>query len=618
MTVVFTLMITLSSASITYYMFNTLLSNSLVQSTSFNLHLISETISTDMTPILTLLKWCSTNTLLSRYLESATELKTVRNMYSDTLTTHQGEIDTDEMQQLNQVLRYARDSNRALALSAWNRLQEEYRNNRSSVFVNRIIVSNESERYLQLAPIASYQAFSINRTVTELPYFQDLYDAPSPLWIGLVPNPFTDNSSEQMLPLIRPVYSLYGNKKIGWCYMSVSTDLLSNALKNYNIPESSDLFLNIGSKTYQIYNGVFTEITPEYTVMSQKQVGDNTTLLKVKDATGKRYKMVTVNSTLYGWSFSQTLSSSQFAQQQTLYVFLIVLVSLIVLSLGLGLTYYLNHQINKPLGKIYRKIRLIAQGDFSRDPDIEWQNELGEIGHGINTLAKDVVQLMDRRIEDEKEKNDLEYQMLQSQINPHFLYNTLNSIKWMATIQNASGIAEMTTSLARLMKFVSKDPHQIHTMRDEISLLNDYFLIQKYRYGGTISLSYEIESEELYDCQILKFTLQPMVENAIFHGIEPKGAIGHIKISIHYLNDSQINIDIRDDGIGMTQEYIQKALAGELDMPSDLFKKIGIDNVNRRIKYTFGSEYGLSISSVLGESTTMSIKLPYIQKKSDQ
>lgn len=617
MTVIFTLVITLSSASVTYYMFNSLLSNSLVQSTSFNLHLISETISSDMSPIITLSKWCSVNSLLSKYLESATELKQIQTIYQNTLNENQSESNMDALTELNQSFISTKAENRSLSLSAWNRLQEEYRNNRSSLFVNRIIVSNDSERYLQLAPIASYQAFSVNETVTQLPYFDSLYDAPTALWIGLVPNPFSDDKSEQMLPIIRPVYSLYGKREIGWCYLSVSTDLLSNALKNYSIPESSNLFLTIGAKTYQIHNGTFTEAIPEFSIIHQKSAGENTTLLTVKDPTGKRFQVVKVNSSLTGWSFSQTLSTSQFAQQQKLYIFLIVLVSLIVLSLGLGLTYYLNHLINKPLGKIHHKIGLIAQGDFSKDPDIEWQNELGEIGHGINTLAKDVVQLMDKRIEDEKVKNDLEYQMLQSQINPHFLYNTLNSIMWMATIQNAGGIAEMTTSLARLMKIVSKDPRQIHTISDEIALLDDYFVIQKYRYGGTVSLSYQIDSEDLYTCQILKFTLQPMVENAIFHGIEPKGAIGHIEVHIRRPMDDQITIDIKDDGIGMTEDQIQKALAGESDIPSDLFKKVGIDNVNRRIQYTFGPEYGLTITSLLGEYTMMSITLPYIQKNSE-
>ena len=101
-------------------------------------------------------------------------------------------------------------------------------------------------------------------------------------------------------------------------------------------------------------------------------------------------------------------------------------------------------------------MKRIEAGDFSRDSSTEWEHELGDIGKTINDLSENVLSLMNQRIDDERQKKDYEYRMLQSQINPHFLYNTLNSIKWMATVQNAPGIAEMTTSLSRLLKDISK------------------------------------------------------------------------------------------------------------------------------------------------------------------
>lgn len=164
----------------------------------------------------------------------------------------------------------------------------------------------------------------------------------------------------------------------------------------------------------------------------------------------------------------------------------------------------------------------IAGGDFSRDPSVEWEHELGDIGRGINDLSENVSELMEKRLEDEKQKQDLEYKMLQSQINPHFLYNTLNSIKWMATIQGATGISEMTTSLSRLLKSISKGTSLLIDIREELSLLENYFTIQSYRYGGTITMDIQVDNESLYNSEIIKFTLQPLVENAIFHGIEPK------------------------------------------------------------------------------------------------
>ncbi|WP_312493765.1 sensor histidine kinase, partial [Anaerosporobacter sp.] len=325
---------------------------------------------------------------------------------------------------------------------------------------------------------------------------------------------------------------------------------------------------------------------------------------------GKKETLVTYTSNLSGWSLSQTISASVFNKQKSMYIFIILLIIGIVMLLGVLLLIDLNRKINRPIYKIKKKLECVAKGDFSIDKEIEWDNELGTIGIGINKLSGDIAELINDKIQDEKERQSLEYQMLLSQINPHFLYNTLNSIKWMATIQNATGIAEMTTSLSRLMKSVSKDTNQIISIQQELDLLNNYFIIQKYRYGGTIRLDINVIDEDLYQCQIPKFTLQPMVENAIFHGIEPKGSVGKIIITIESLDDQTIQITIEDNGIGLSEEQISSILATNDNSSSGLFKKIGINNVNQRIRYAFGDNYGLQFHSKEGECTIITILLP--------
>ncbi|MFQ8979695.1 MAG: sensor histidine kinase [Waltera sp.] len=205
--------------------------------------------------------------------------------------------------------------------------------------------------------------------------------------------------------------------------------------------------------------------------------------------------------------------------------------------------------------------------------------------------------------------------MLQSQINPHFLYNTLNSIKWMATIQGATGISEMTTSLSRLLKSISKGTSLLIDIREELSLLENYFTIQSYRYGGTITMDIQVDNESLYNSEIIKFTLQPLVENAIFHGIEPKGCAGHIRIHVGYEtsdNTEKIRIDVTDDGVGMTADKATQVLRSNDDSSADFFREIGVSNVHKRLQYQFGAEYGITIESKEGEYTTMSIHIPNI------
>ena len=239
---------------------------------------------------------------------------------------------------------------------------------------------------------------------------------------------------------------------------------------------------------------------------------------------------------------------------------------------------------------------------------------MGDIGRGINRLSRSVSALMERRLEDERTKRDLEYRMLQNQINPHFLYNTLNSIKWMATIQHAPGIAEMTTALSRLLKSVSKGNERLVPLQEEFALLNDYFTIQQYRYGGTVTMDVTyIEDERLcQNCLIPRFTLQPLVENAIFHGIEPKGCAGSIALTVtRDHTNGDVLLALTDDGVSMTAEQAAKALTEPgPEEAAAKFRHVGIWNVHKRLQYSFGVAYGLSIASTPGQGTTVTVRLP--------
>lgn len=218
---------------------------------------------------------------------------------------------------------------------------------------------------------------------------------------------------------------------------------------------------------------------------------------------------------------AQVIPMSTFRRQFSQYLYLLLLIFTAVAAVGLCLFAALSRSLTRPIKKLRDRISIIAGGDFTQDNSILWNNELGDMGRDINQLSRDISGLIDRRVAYEKEKMDYEYRLLQSQVNPHFLYNTLNSIKWMATIQNAPGIAEMTLALSRLLKNISKGSSAFVSIRREFDLLNNYFSIQKYRYGGMITLEYEIDSDALLDNEILRFTLQPIVENAISTASSP-------------------------------------------------------------------------------------------------
>ncbi len=572
---IFTLLLSISISSICFISFESLLKDSLQLSTSSNLQLIMNSFTSNMTDVQTLAKWCSVNYTLAKYI-SASE-----------------------------------NYNKKLAIDAWDRLAEEYQNNHAYYYIERIVVSNFHGKYLQTTSRGTTKATNISEFIQNASYFDTLYDAFSFRWIGLVPNDFGDSTNDRIIPIIRPIYDVSSSDKIGWVYIGVNSNIITDALKLYSIPHDSKVYLTIDQTTYLIKDNTFIETTDLDNVISTNQRNATTSIKTVRTNNGKKETLVTYQSNLDGWSLSQTLSDSMFNKQKSIYVILIFFIGGFVMLLGILLLFYLNRNINKPIARILRKMAGVAKGDFRVDPTIEWDNEFGTIGAGINKLSCDISSLIDDKIQDEKERQELEYQMLQSQINPHFLYNTLNSIKWMATIQNATGIAEMTTALSRLMKSVSKDTNQIITIENELDLLNNYFIIQNYRYGGTISLDVTVANEDLYQCQIPKFSLQPMVENAIFHGIEPKGSVGKIVISVFSENNQTITITVEDNGIGLSKDQIDTLLTAADNSSSGFFKKIGVSNVNQRIKYAFGEEYGLRFESKEGEYTKVTIVIPY-------
>ena len=200
-----------------------------------------------------------------------------------------------------------------------------------------------------------------------------------------------------------------------------------------------------------------------------------------------------------GCMITQTISEKELRSQAFFFYGIFLLCLLLAVVLCFILYLILNRIIHRPVLQIQNRLQKISEGDFNRDLSIEWNHELGDIGRGINDLSSHVEALIAARIQNEKDKKDLEYKMLQSQINPHFLYNTLNSIKWMAVTQGAEGIAEMTTALAKLLRSISKGTSTEIPLKDELDLVQDYFTIQQYRYGSTLSRrSVHLQDPEIY------------------------------------------------------------------------------------------------------------------------
>ena len=219
---------------------------------------------------------------------------------------------------------------------------------------------------------------------------------------------------------------------------------------------------------------------------------------------------------------------------------------------------------------------------------------------------------MDKVRSEETALRKTELKALQAQINPHFLYNTLDSIQWMCEQGRTEDATKMVGALAKLFRISISRGHELITISDEVKHAQNYLIIQSYRYRNQFAYSFDVE-KGLENCLCNKITIQPLIENAIYHGIDRMVDEGEIKISISTAPDDEndIIIKVEDNGIGMTEEQCRKILQKEKSDSSG----IGVKNVNDRLRIYFGEKYGISIESELDVGTTVIIRIPKITKE---
>ncbi len=567
---------------VSYYIFQSYLQNNLIHSTESSLTLLADSINKSINDIYRMARYCQTNSNIATYIEN---------------NPNPGSV---------------------LSVATYDTLAEEYNLNSSSNYMPRLAIVTE-ENFLQVVNPTYSSTNDLAKEIPLLDFYETLLNAKGyDFSTGFIADPF-HRKGRMVLPIIRPITYQYNANQAGYLFIEVSADLFTDALMRYGVPEDSMVFFSIDEHNYVYEDEILTEIERNYKTLADltdSSLASTTTVTKIQTSKGKTQVIVTTPLDMANCYISQSISYAETINQQPFFVNLLIPTLMGIITIGALLMFIMNRMITVPVSQLRSKMQKIADGDFSRDPSIEWEHEIGDIGKGINDLSENVNQLMNKRVEFESQKKDLEYKILLNQINPHFIYNTLNSIKWMATAQGANGIAEMTTALSRLLKSISKGTSLIIDIREELSLLENYFTIQRYRYGGTISLDIKVDDDSLYDCSIIKFTLQPLVENAIFHGIEPKGCAGHITIHV-IRDDNDIRIDVTDDGVGMSKEKANQILNDGSDSSTDFFRELGVNNVHKRLQYQFGEEYGITIESEPGKYTTMSIHIPMRSLTSD-
>ena len=274
---------------------------------------------------------------------------------------------------------------------------------------------------------------------------------------------------------------------------------------------------------------------------------------------------------------------------------------------------YFTARLTNPLKKLMLLMKRVETGDFQVNMDITAGDEIGRLAESFNLMVRRLDDSRRQLFANQQKLRKAQLAALQAQINPHFLYNTLDSVCWLAREEKKSEIISTVTALTRLLRIGLSKGDEIISIGQEIEHVRNYLVIQKMRYGSILDYAIQVP-EELQDCRIVKLVLQPLVENALYHGIKNKNAPGVIDIRAAQDNGA-IVFRVSDTGIGMAADKI-RALEQALRDPEGRTDSFGLRNVSDRIRICFGNGHGLSFASVPGEGTTVSFSIPLVRSGS--
>lgn len=327
-----------------------------------------------------------------------------------------------------------------------------------------------------------------------------------------------------------------------------------------------------------------------------------------------------IRETIFQYISFETKEMQQTHEEYQLFFERLVLMSagafVLVLLLTVILSYLIPLSITRPLRKLNEVTEQVSEGNLAVRSDVQTGDEVGVLSDSLNTMIDKINKLLEQVTKEQVRLRKAEFELLQSQINPHFLYNTLDAIIWLAEAGEQKKVVSMVRSLSEFFRTSLNRGKDIIPVKEEVLHVRSYLEIQQVRYQDI--LHYEIDiPEELGRYMIPKITIQPLVENALYHGIKNKRGSGNIHIRGRKQENGLV-IEIEDDGIGISRERLWQVNDGirkKVLIGKDIY---GLYNVNERIRLNFGEEYGIDIQSAYGEGTLVRILLPCQEEMTEE
>lgn len=452
-----------------------------------------------------------------------------------------------------------------------------------------------------------YEFWSVVQDYDSYPWYQKAIETPNTSVItGPMRHEFLKDNTEQTISLSRRISSYEDGSFLGVILIDLNLNKIAEIFESFYANGEGALCI-LNDQGQIVYPMNYDKVTPQLLEKLNSSAKDNF----IARIDQEEYQVVAANFEKADWKVLSITSTGKL--KESMYDTLGIVIAAIVLVmviLGVALSRILKGVVN-PILRLKGHIDLADEGHLTERAEVLNHNETGALSKSFNKMLDRIENLMGEVVNEQEEKRKYELQALQAQINPHFLYNTLDSIIWMAEAKN-SDVVPMTEALAKLFRISLNKGNEFIRIEDEMEHVRNYLVIQSMRYTDKFTYHIEIKDEVRY-CKTIKLIVQPIVENSIYHGIKKKRGKGRIDI-LAYREKEKLCIRIQDDGNGMNEETCRAILTKDSKFENSSGSGIGVKNVNERIQLYFGKEYGLRYTSVLGEGTTAELVLPVIEE----
>ncbi|URN92920.1 MAG: sensor histidine kinase [Candidatus Pristimantibacillus lignocellulolyticus] len=399
-------------------------------------------------------------------------------------------------------------------------------------------------------------------------------------------------------------------KKLGYIVIDVNPKFLQQILSEVTLGDREEIFVTTAEEELVAVKQKDT-MRGELSGLWQHEELEGVTHA---DLEGERQQIAYVTSEITNWKTVGIVPVTELTKETVLIRNTLLIIGTACVVLAILFSTFLAYRITEPLRSLTKLMRKVERGDLLVTFPVKQWDEVGHLGHTFNMMVSRLSELGYLLYETEIREKDAQITALQSKINPHFLYNTLGSISMYAEIKGNREVVTMTNTLSRLLRYSLNGRKERVSLQDELNHVKGYMTIQQMRYEDRISFQLQVE-DELMDCEVIPLIIQPIVENALNHGIDRGIGYGAIDL-ICRRDDNKLVVTVSDDGTGILEEELSR-LQWKLNHSKDIGGSFGngLLNVHRRIVLHYGEAYGLSLQNIEPSGLKVTISLPITTKK---